>query len=142
IVMDLYPEDLEIDTYPLHRQLTSLSLWHSFSSRRYTMHNFDEASDRKLPLSARQLRSLWSSPIPLPARDLWYRLLCRKLPTAKALSLIGRAPSATCRLCFQQIDSIPHFVVHCPSKWSIWVEVLSCFRPSVYFSPTQIFRML
>ena len=106
------------------------------------MHRFDDANSRKLPLSTRQLRSFWSLSIPLPVRDVWYRMLCHKLPTAKALSPIGRVPSETCRLCHNQVDSIPHFVVHCPLKWPIWVEVLSCFRPLLYFSPTQIFRLL
>lgn len=95
-----------------------------------------------LPIAASRIRLFWSVSMPLSVRALWFRLLCRKLPTATALSTFERAPSDRCRLCYVQADSFLHFVVHCPFKWSIWIEILACFYPFIYFKPIQVYKTL
>ncbi|KAI7905134.1 uncharacterized protein BX663DRAFT_430064, partial [Cokeromyces recurvatus] len=39
-------------------------------------------------------------------------------------------------------DSVAHFIVHCPSKWSIWIEILNFFSSDIYISFSALFRML
>ncbi|RCI02033.1 hypothetical protein CU098_005379, partial [Rhizopus stolonifer] len=59
------------------------------------------------------------------ARTLSYRVLHQKLPTAKELFKIGTVSTHACRLCKSQPNSYDYFIAHCPTEWSVWVEILN-----------------
>ncbi|KAI9483533.1 MAG: hypothetical protein EXX96DRAFT_606521 [Benjaminiella poitrasii] len=65
-------------------------------------------------ISATSLCRFWSSTMLLPARSLWYRVFCKKLPTSAFLYSIGISDTTRCRLCSTSYDSINHFLVNCP----------------------------
>ncbi|KAG1140086.1 hypothetical protein G6F37_013043 [Rhizopus arrhizus] len=88
------------------------------------------------------MQLFWKAAMPPQARTLWFRVLNRKLPTRTELYRIGQAPNPICSLCNSRRDSVAHFIVYCPSKWSLWVEILTCVFPSIYISSSDLFKML
>ncbi|KAI9309796.1 hypothetical protein BX666DRAFT_2016282, partial [Dichotomocladium elegans] len=72
----------------------------------------------------------WSLPLFLPARDLGYRTILKKLPCLSVLQAAGVVSSATCRLCNHDIDTFEHFTTSCPPRWQIWQEGLAVYFPS------------
>ena len=59
--------DLPIDLLYLSQQLTTHTLWQDFESQIFRVHNYTEATSRKLPIQSRYLQSFLSSAILLPA---------------------------------------------------------------------------
>ncbi|RCH90364.1 hypothetical protein CU098_010696, partial [Rhizopus stolonifer] len=76
------------------------------------------------------------------ARTLWYRVLHKKLSTASELFKIGTVSTPVCRLCKSQPESYDHFIAHCSTKWSVWLEILNCYYPLVYFIPSSLHKIL
>jgi hypothetical protein len=66
--------------------------------------------------SASFWRSFWGQPVPLAARNPWYRLLHQKLPCAALVhKIIPDLCSSFCRLCDQPTiaEDAAHFFVSC-----------------------------
>ncbi|KAI9483765.1 MAG: hypothetical protein EXX96DRAFT_459658, partial [Benjaminiella poitrasii] len=61
-------------------------------------------------------KRFWSITMLLPVRDLWYRVLCDKLPTGVYLHQIDHRPSSTCPLCLSSAETRSHFLFTCPKK--------------------------
>ena len=72
--------DFPIDLLYLSQQLTTHTLWHDFESQIFRVHSYTEATSRKLAIQSRYLQSFWSSAMLLPARQVWYRILFKKIP--------------------------------------------------------------
>ncbi|KAG1136785.1 hypothetical protein G6F37_011737 [Rhizopus arrhizus] len=91
---------------------------------------------------AKDFKTFWSLPLLLPARNHWYRVLSKKLPTATYLHKIGTVSSKLCRLCGSAAEDIEHFVVSCPNKNPIWSMVLKYHFPTYLFTNTDILNAL
>ncbi|KAI9332639.1 hypothetical protein BD770DRAFT_416333 [Pilaira anomala] len=84
----------------------------------------NSTKSKKFRISHEKLQSFWSSPMLLPARQVWYRVLANKIPHGLAMPCMQVIDSSLCRLCYESEDDFTHFVVSCPVKLDIWYSVL------------------
>ncbi|KAI9359713.1 hypothetical protein BD770DRAFT_51955 [Pilaira anomala] len=82
-----------------------------YASRIYRTLNTDGPSSLFAPISEKAFKVFWSLPLLLHVRSHWYRVISKKLPTAKYLQKIGTVSNITCRLCNSPEDSLDHFIV-------------------------------
>ena len=57
----------------------------------------------------------------LPALQVWYRILCKKITHGVAIHQINITDSPNCRLCNASTEDL----THCPFKNDIWSNILS-----------------
>lgn len=105
-------------------QVKNSVLWLTYSSRIYRNLKIDDSISLFIPISEKAFKVFWFLPLLLQARSHWYRVISKKLPTAKYLRKIGTVPSTICRLCNSTEDSLDHFIVQCPNKNSIGQQYL------------------
>ncbi|ORE02654.1 hypothetical protein BCV72DRAFT_317213 [Rhizopus microsporus var. microsporus] len=69
--------------------------------------------------------------IPLPARNVWFRLIHGKLPAASNLHKIVPSFSPFCRLCNRSSPSETtcHFLIDCRKKYLAWKLIWTHFFP-------------
>ncbi|KAI8067708.1 uncharacterized protein B0P05DRAFT_475328 [Gilbertella persicaria] len=120
-----------------HNQLWSRYTFYSFRN----LKNIGTISLFSL-IPAKDINLFWSLPILLPARNHWYRVLCKKLPTAIYLHQIGTVSSTLCRLCTSAEEDTDHFIVSCPKKNLIWSLILQYHFPTYMFTNTDILNAL
>ncbi|KAI9341609.1 hypothetical protein BD770DRAFT_301741, partial [Pilaira anomala] len=123
-------------------QVKSNVLWMKYASRIYRTLNTDGPSSLFAPISEKAFKVFWSLPLLLHVRSHWYRVISKKLPTAKYLQKIGTVSNITCRLCNSPEDSLDHFIVQCPKKNFIWTTILSYHYPTFSFTNIDILNAL
>lgn len=146
MITDHFSEDSPIlSAKILTQQLLASPLWSRFVPSVFrSLHqspSIEQYSICQIPAVYLQYR-FWGTPMLLPARDLWYRVLCNKLPTGEYLHTINRRESPTCILCSYVADNFLHFLVACPRKFAVWQNALGSFLPWLTFSPDMIFLTL
>lgn len=67
---------------------------------------------------------LWSSWVPLKEKLFMWLALRNRCWTGDRLSRKGLPGPDKCLLCDQQVESMDHLMIHCPTSRSIWFEVL------------------
>lgn len=112
-----------------HHQLITHPQWSILRSTELRNFQDDIGKKYQLLVPASQLYKFWASPMLLPARQLWYRTLIRKLPTGKYLHDIHRRDSPLCSICHREIDTYEHFILQCSKKIEIWQDMLLEFYP-------------
>jgi hypothetical protein len=73
-----------------------------------------------LSMSDHHWQLFWKLNIPHGARNCWWRLLIRKLPTRNNLRHFSGEPP-TCQLCNQETEDDYHMIFNCPRKKSFWL---------------------
>ncbi|CAO3667675.1 unnamed protein product [Rhizopus stolonifer] len=70
--------------------------------------------------------SFWFFSIIHPARNVWYRILHKKIPYRAFLHRINlcSVPDGACLLC-GQIKTAEHLTIHCPRKTTFWSSIWS-----------------
>lgn len=104
------------------------------------MASFSESSPVHL-CSASFWKSFWRQPVPLAIRNPWYRLLQNKFPCAELLHKVVPALCPPhCRLCGTNtmIEDPEHFLILCPRKLLIWVQVWDRFFRRTPFSYQKV----
>ncbi|ORE03289.1 hypothetical protein BCV72DRAFT_296443 [Rhizopus microsporus var. microsporus] len=81
--------------------------------------------------SVRFWKSFWRMDVPLPARNVWFRLIHGKLPAASNLHKIIPSFSPFCRLCNRSSPSETscHFLIDCRKKYLAWKLIWAHFFP-------------
>jgi hypothetical protein len=140
-------KDLTIHEYTrpddsLIQQFQNLSLW-----KNYDPSGFRTAIDPNHRILAssipkRFLKRFWSATMLLQARAVWYRVISRKVPTTISLQRIKRTPTNQCRLCHEHTDTLQHFLVQCPIKKSVWINILQSHFPTESFNMDDVLHML
>lgn len=133
--------DSTIDT-SLHAQLVHHELWRKFNSKNYRIHRYNSALQRQLPISGSKLKKFWSAKMLLPARQVWYRALCNKIPHGEVVLQMKITESATCRVCKQGIDNFDHFLVMCCKKEEIWQAIFAHYCPSLDFDSASLLEFI
>ena len=134
---------LHLSDTSLHPQFLSNPLWLQFESKIYRLHQYEEAHQRKLPIRKKLLQDFWKLKLNLPARNLWYRVLNKKVPHRSYLIYIhNEVTSTTCPLCDHSTEEFVHFLVTCPIKASIWRTVLYSWYPHLSFTPDHLLDIL
>ncbi|KAI9470527.1 MAG: hypothetical protein EXX96DRAFT_530828 [Benjaminiella poitrasii] len=104
-----FNESNELPHDALLSQVTTFSLWFQFRSHTLRQLGSSKSSFHISSLPAVHLRKqFWSITMPLPVRDLWYRVLCDKLPTGVYLHQIGHRPSSNYPLCLSSAEIRSH----------------------------------
>ena len=104
------------------------------------MASFSESSPVHLR-SAIFWKSFWRQPVPLAIRNPWYRLLQNKFPCAELLHKVVPALCPPhCRLCGTNtmIEDPEHFLILCPRKLLVWVQVWDRFFRRTPFSYQKV----
>lgn len=84
----------------------------------------------------------WSTEMLLQARAVWYRVLSNKVPTTAYLARIKMVDTPQCRLCKQNTDTLEHFLVYCPSKQDIWLDILTTHMADYQLDMTMVYTIL
>jgi hypothetical protein len=85
----------------------------------------DDQPPRESTLSAAFWKSFWKREMPHNVRNVWWRLLIRKLPTGVRLhAFIPMIVSPQCRVC-QERETDQHLLFGCPAKLEIWKASLN-----------------
>lgn len=71
------------------------------------------------------VKLLWSTPMHPAARTVLYRAVSKCVPHKSYLATFGSVTNNICSFCGAGVDSLRHFIVDCPVKWSLWKDVLS-----------------
>ncbi|ORE05783.1 hypothetical protein BCV72DRAFT_330158 [Rhizopus microsporus var. microsporus] len=81
--------------------------------------------------SIRFWKSFWRMDVPLPARNVWFRLIYGKPPAASNLHKIIPSFSPFCRLCNRDSPSgtTCHFLIDCRKKYLAWKLIWAHFFP-------------
>jgi hypothetical protein len=77
----------------------------------------------------------WKLPISHSCRNIWYRLIHKKLPHKSFLNRVmpNSFPTSTCPICSAPVESFFHFVFTCPPKLAIWEHMWYTYiDPSSY----------
>ncbi|KAG1136317.1 hypothetical protein G6F37_012049 [Rhizopus arrhizus] len=137
-------EDIQLvpNITTLVSQLQHNQLWHSYTSHSFRNLKITGTISLFSPIPAKDFKTFWSLPLLLPARNHWYRVISKKLPTATYLHKIGTVASTLCRLCGSAAEDFEHFVVSCPNKNPIWSMVLKYHFPTYLFTNTDILNAL
>ena len=96
-------------------------------------------------LRPHQWRQLWSIPIPLTARTVWFRSLHGKLPRKSILHhhIPHDHPSPYCTICSTStVEDHIHFLVSCPLKFPIWKEMYHSFISTAPITDTILLQHL
>lgn len=101
------PPSSSMTISPLLSQLTTSTMWSKFCPRTYCNHRNSLHSSSPSQPSQINLQYFWKTPIPLPARTVWYRILLHKTPNSDALSKCGIVSSATCRFASLMLTPSP-----------------------------------
>ena len=78
----------------------------------------------------------------LPARQVWYRILCKKITHGVAIHQMNIMDSPSCRLCNASTDDLTHFVTHCPFKNDIWSNILSSSYPQNPYNSNELLSFI
>ncbi|KAI7899274.1 uncharacterized protein BX663DRAFT_522050, partial [Cokeromyces recurvatus] len=64
----------------------------------------------------------WQLPLSHSGRNIWYRLIHKKIPHKSFLHRVMPAyfPTSTCPICSDPVESFVHFIFTCPPKLAIW----------------------
>ena len=112
--------DIPIDSLHLSHQLTNHELWQEFDSKLYRLHRYTEAIRRQLPIPSQYLKSFWSASMHLSARQVWYRVLCKKIPHGTVVHQMKIVDSPKCCLCHHSLQTLctklPHKVTYLVSN--------------------------
>ncbi|KAI9494379.1 hypothetical protein BDB00DRAFT_762100, partial [Zychaea mexicana] len=67
----------------------------------------------------------WAEPMFSSIRNAWFRAVHNKLPTAASLNqiILDFLPTSCCQLCHSMVDTLDHFLVTCPVRWSVWTRM-------------------
>ncbi|KAI8329765.1 hypothetical protein EDC96DRAFT_418213, partial [Choanephora cucurbitarum] len=87
-------------------------------------------------------KRFWELPLHFPARNLGFRTFHQLLPSADRLAIMNIVNTKYCRLCEIAPDSLFHFTVGCPVRWSIWTELLTAYFPLHFLQPADIYEAL
>ncbi|KAG1040050.1 hypothetical protein G6F43_012369 [Rhizopus delemar] len=132
-----------VTDYPFVTWLTRSFEWVSFCPRVYRQAQLDSM----LPCPASIISSdgwlrFWNLTILPEARSFCFRFIHGKLHSQSSIARFNPDVSAICKFCNVPSEDIPHLLVECPHKWSIWQEALSRFAPHLDFQPTDILTLL
>lgn len=96
----------------------------SWTTRRYR--SICQPSTPLIPSIPRKTwKIFWSSPMEHSARNVWYRIIHNTIPTATRLAHYGihHSDSLHCQLCHVADDTLDHFLVLCPHRRLIWMNL-------------------
>ncbi|OAD70417.1 hypothetical protein PHYBLDRAFT_171169 [Phycomyces blakesleeanus NRRL 1555(-)] len=115
----------EVDPSPLLSTLSPNFPWNRLSTRRYRSScqvAIFSTEDMQQDIRAIEWRQFWSFVLPYASRNIWFRLLHRKISCRSALHhrVPTAFPSATCSLCGTTDESQDHFLFTCPLKLPLW----------------------
>ncbi|PHZ15837.1 uncharacterized protein RHIMIDRAFT_303172 [Rhizopus microsporus ATCC 52813] len=81
--------------------------------------------------SIRFWKSFWRMDVPLPARNVWFRLIHGKLSATSNLHKIIPSFSSFCRLCNRgsPSETTCHFLIDCRKKYIAWKLIWAHFFP-------------
>ncbi|OAD68211.1 hypothetical protein PHYBLDRAFT_173701 [Phycomyces blakesleeanus NRRL 1555(-)] len=115
-----------IDLFPFFNAFVPSQTWARLSTRTFRglcSHHLVRARYFDPPRGSHHWRTFWSFPLPLVARNIWFRGLHDKISCrARLHSLLPLAfPSPTCSICSLFSDSQDHFFFTCPLKNAVWI---------------------
>ncbi|KAI8363239.1 hypothetical protein B0O80DRAFT_379086, partial [Mortierella sp. GBAus27b] len=70
-------------------------------------------------------KRFWQMNIPHNARNVWWRLLIKKLPSSARLHAIIPTIAPQCRICKEGIETDHHMLFSCPRKLEVWRGALA-----------------
>ncbi|CAO3629834.1 unnamed protein product [Mucor hiemalis] len=133
---------LEYNITSLIQQVRAHPSWVQFKPRLYRQPLNYRCTSNIASIPFKILTFFWSLPIQLQARELWFRVLCKKLPTASFLHSIGVLDEKKCRLCTHPEETFGHFVYSCPRKRAIWHTILGFYFPTFDFTEEMMMSTL
>ncbi|KAF9123427.1 hypothetical protein BGW39_008979 [Mortierella sp. 14UC] len=78
------------------------------------------------PLTPAFWNAFWKNAIPHNARNAWWHLLIKKLPSGSVLhSLFPKTRPLVCRICQVHVETDVHLLFSCPKKLQVWQDALS-----------------
>ncbi|OAD80080.1 CCHC-type zinc finger transcription factor [Phycomyces blakesleeanus NRRL 1555(-)] len=124
----LVQDGTSIDLFPFFNALVPSQTWACLSTRTFRglcSHHLVHARYFDPPCGSCHWRKFWSFPLPLVARNIWFRGLHDKISCRACLHfLLPLAfPSPTCSICSLSSDSQDHFFFTCPLKNAVWIDM-------------------
>ena len=110
------------------QQIAQLDAWSSFSSIDFRKSR--QESVRKGPkFSNKVVKLLWSTAMHPSARTVLYRAVSKCIPHKSYLVTFGAVSNNVCSFCGSGVDTLRHFIIDCPVKWSLWQDILKIYYP-------------
>lgn len=125
------------DTEKEHLKSTIIALEGNFYLfiRKLSLPVLSNAPSSSSPLGAAKWKQFWALEIPLPARNIWFRILHGKVTTCQLLH--QKLPSdflPSCRHCCSAqsvapppIETVENFLFSCPHKLEVWRHTLTLY---------------
>lgn len=123
------PNPFQVDASPFLAALNLSSSVSGNATPKLTNRHFRDlslnASSHPTTLTAGSWNRFWHMSITHGTRNVWYRILHQRLPTAQFMHRIGIKPSPLCPICSVITDDVDHFLMRCPQKQAVWSQVLA-----------------
>jgi hypothetical protein len=114
-------------------QIAQLDAWSSFSSIEFR--KSQQESVRKGPkFSNKVVKLLWTTAMHPSARTVLYRAVSKCIPHKSYLVTFGAVSDNVCAFCGYGVDTLRHFIIDCPVKWSLWQDILKIYYPHYPFT--------
>jgi hypothetical protein len=116
--------------------------WKKYQASEYRNYHMTTLKYPTMLISKISWLIFWSTEMLLQARAVWYRVLSNKIPTTAYLAQIKTVDNPQCRLCRKNNDDLEHFLVSCPSKQDIWLDIITRYLSEYQLDLTMVYMIL